>query len=252
MDFRPSAAEGLRVAETSLAGYAYASNFGWVNFGSGNPTNGHTHGNSTSTDFGVNVSEDGFLTGYAYAANIGWIQYSTAHGSPKLDLLTGKFTGFAYAANLGWIALESNFSSLTTASISRPDSDSDGIPDAWELRYFGNLTTANHVTDRDGDGASDLSEFKAGTHPLQAASVLRIVSYQQSANRTEAILTFTTSPHRLYRVEHDEDLSGLWTNSPLGQFTPAGPLMTAHVNGLAPVPRRYFRVVAVLPIPSSP
>lgn len=39
------------------------------------------------------------------------------------------------------------------------DTDADGLPDAWEMLHFGNLTTANAKTDWDGDGYTDLTEF---------------------------------------------------------------------------------------------
>lgn len=45
------------------------------------------------------------------------------------------------------------------------DTDGDGIPDAWEFRYFGNLTTANATSDYDLDGLSDYGEYLAKTNP---------------------------------------------------------------------------------------
>ena len=45
------------------------------------------------------------------------------------------------------------------------DTDGDGIPDAWEMRYFSNLTTASATSDFDLDGLSDYGEFLAGTNP---------------------------------------------------------------------------------------
>uniref|UniRef100_UPI0040565000 right-handed parallel beta-helix repeat-containing protein n=1 Tax=Candidatus Electronema sp. TaxID=2698783 RepID=UPI0040565000 len=41
-----------------------------------------------------------------------------------------------------------------------PDSDADGISDAWELRYFGNLAAASADSDHDGDGYSDYVEYR--------------------------------------------------------------------------------------------
>ncbi|MBI5773062.1 MAG: TIGR03790 family protein [Verrucomicrobia bacterium] len=46
------------------------------------------------------------------------------------------------------------------------DSDGDGLPDAWELRYFPTLTSTGGATDGDGDGQTDLYEFLAGTSPV--------------------------------------------------------------------------------------
>jgi len=45
------------------------------------------------------------------------------------------------------------------------DTDSDGLPDSWEITYFGNITSQNGTGDPDGDGQSNLQEYQAGTHP---------------------------------------------------------------------------------------
>lgn len=44
------------------------------------------------------------------------------------------------------------------------DDDGDGLPDAWEFENFGNLSQGPEM-DFDGDEASNLSEFLAGTDP---------------------------------------------------------------------------------------
>jgi uncharacterized protein YfaP (DUF2135 family) len=46
-----------------------------------------------------------------------------------------------------------------------PDSDGDGIPDAWEYYHFHRLDIVNATSDYDGDGLSDLYEYLAGTNP---------------------------------------------------------------------------------------
>ena len=46
-----------------------------------------------------------------------------------------------------------------------PDTDNDLLPDSWERRWFGNLTTANSATDSDADGLGDRAEYIAGTDP---------------------------------------------------------------------------------------
>jgi hypothetical protein len=46
------------------------------------------------------------------------------------------------------------------------DSDCDGVPDAWELRYgLDPLAAADALLDRDHDGLSDLEEYRLGTDP---------------------------------------------------------------------------------------
>ncbi len=247
----PTAADGIVVTDTFLSGYASAANFGYIHFGNGSPTNGSTYANTTATNYGVNLSVDGLLTGYAYAANIGWIQFEQTQGQPKLNLLTGQFSGSAYSANIGWIALDTTLSTLATTTISRPDSDADGIPDPWERFYFGNLTRATAATDKDGDGMSDAAEYLAGTDPTDPASKLRIAAQSYSPNYNQATLTWTIVPSRNYHIEHDTDLLGVWTDA-TGNFTPtAGATATRTlVLGLsAGPPRRFFRVVAVPPLP---
>ncbi len=57
------------------------------------------------------------------------------------------------------------FHADTAYALSSSDSDSDGLPDWWENRYGGNLSPAG---DSDGDGVSNLNEYKNGAHPLEA------------------------------------------------------------------------------------
>jgi len=44
------------------------------------------------------------------------------------------------------------------------DSDNDGLPDWWELEYFGDLSHGPD-DDSDGDGFTDLEELRSGTDP---------------------------------------------------------------------------------------
>lgn len=249
IDFRPTAVDGVRVTDTYLAGFAYSANFGWIDFGSGHPGNGHTYANGEDADYGVNMSPSGTLTGYAYAPNVGYIQFEQTQGQPHVDLLTGKFHGFAYSANLGWISLETTLSALVTSSLSRPDVDGDGIPDPWEKLHFGNLTTAGATTDTDGDGATDLAEYNAGTDPADPSSYFRITGQNYNSDHTSATLTFTVVPNRLYRIEHSTTLTGAWMDSALGTFAPdPGTTMTRSIS-VPSAPGRFFRASAVPAIP---
>ena len=48
------------------------------------------------------------------------------------------------------------------------DADGDGLPDWWELQYFGNLSQVA-ADDPDGDGISNLQEFRQGRNPTKSA-----------------------------------------------------------------------------------
>jgi alpha-tubulin suppressor-like RCC1 family protein len=51
------------------------------------------------------------------------------------------------------------------ASLFSGDSDADGVPDAYEQRFFGTLTN-NGTSDTDGDGVTLLAEYTGNTSPL--------------------------------------------------------------------------------------
>lgn len=48
------------------------------------------------------------------------------------------------------------------------DSDFDGLPDFWELKYFGSPTASNPQDDPDGDYLTNLKEYNGGTNPIIA------------------------------------------------------------------------------------
>ena len=50
------------------------------------------------------------------------------------------------------------------------DSDSDGIPDDWEVKYYGAVAACDAKADTDGDGMSALDEFVAGSDPTDGKS----------------------------------------------------------------------------------
>ena len=80
------------------------------------------------------------------------------------------------------------------------DMDHDGLPDWWEDRFgLDKNSPSDSVLDSDGDGASNLNEFLAGTDPTNAASVFRIVGLQPETE--DLRLTWTTVGGKTYRVQ---------------------------------------------------
>ncbi len=66
------------------------------------------------------------------------------------------------------------------------DTDCDGLADAWEMTYFGTLSR-DGTGDADGDGWTDLEEFKRGTDPTKnsAPTIPVIVSPLDKAEATD-------------------------------------------------------------------
>src|SRR5439155_21982115 len=80
----------------------------------------------------------------------------------------------------------------------------DGFPDAWQNRYFGlNAPNRGPNDDPDQDGASNFEEFRAGTDPLSASSVLRISDFR--VVNGEVRLQFQSVAGRAYRLERAKD-----------------------------------------------
>ncbi len=262
-DFDGTNTEGVVIGEFVCSGYLYGANIGWINVGNGfTPSAGpplHVqYSNTSATDFGLNYSVDptqpgvAILRGYAYGANIGWINFE-ATGNPRLSLFTGTFSGYAYSANCGWINLNDSLGKVQTDHVAAGvDSDSDGIADAFELQYFGNLTSASAFTDTDGDGVSDRDEYLEGTNPTIAGDKLRITSFATNAAGTASPLTWTSTPARLYIIETKPDLLALtWSLDPTfgAPFAPDAGTVTTRTANAATAAKRFYRIRAIRPLP---
>ncbi len=251
---RGDVTNGVIIGEYVCSGFAYGANVGWINFGSGVASNGVYYSNSSAADFGVNQDGTGRLRGFAYGANIGWINFEDT-GNPAVNLLTGELSGYAYSANCGWISLKDTNVVVFTDAIRRGLSTAgDGIPDAWKIVNFGPGWSVDPRAlanaDPDGDGKTNLQEYREGTNPNNPNSALAITSFSKGA--TQVSVTWTSIPPAsgfLYVIESNPDLlpATVWTDSGLGLITPSGgPTTSRNVNYAA---LQYFYRVRALQTP---
>lgn len=102
------------------------------------------------------------------------------------------------------------------------DSDGDGLPDAWEeeLIYwsFGalhNITDVHPGDDFDGDGQSNLAEYRAGTFAFLNYDYFYAEQFGLTLNGRLAI-SLLSVPGKLYGVRYVTDMKQTqWTASPL-------------------------------------
>ena len=115
-----------------------------------------------------------------------------------------------------------------------------GIPFEWMTANFGPnvLTWPGPADDSDGDGASNLQEFLAGTAPQDANSVMRV----QLVSTTQGTrLSWNGQPGFIYQVQVSDNLSaGSWTDFESARFA-AGANDSIPVNGSGSA--AYYRVV---------
>jgi hypothetical protein len=120
----------------------------------------------------------------------------------------------------------------------------DGIPDVWRSSYFGDANPdagpkrgAND--DYDGDGLTNLQEYRAGMDPTNRLSCQRFTFIDQDSVQWQA------KPYELYELEYT-------ANPNPSQWKPAGiqvlpTTSTATAAGLSKIPgaMKFFRVVKV-------
>jgi subtilisin-like proprotein convertase family protein len=91
------------------------------------------------------------------------------------------------------------------------DTDGDGLPDAYEEGQFGfdPENPLDALADADGDTASNLHEYLAGTDPFDPGNVLRITGFELMGN--DVLLRFMSGKNRRYRVERLDEIGGAAT-----------------------------------------
>ncbi len=136
-----------------------------------------------------------------------WTKTPPLHGSTTdWDAIHGTLTyeptpgyhgvdRFTYQASDGMT--NSQVATFVLSVTAPPDTNGDGLPDAWEASY--GITDPS--TDTDLDGQNNLAEYFAGTNPTNAASVLKLLSIDW-APEDPFTLTWASVGGTRYRVQY--------------------------------------------------
>jgi len=153
-------------------------------------------------------------TGLTFAPNINVDVVGYSSSSPWSTKPSG--TGFALARvsplafgddPINWAA-----ATPTPGASNIVDSDADGIPDDVELRYGLNPTNAADAQmNLDGDGRTNLDEWRSGTALNDPADVLSLAITHAATNRIQ--LTSLAKPGRRYQVQFSQKPSGAGWNA---------------------------------------
>lgn len=122
------------------------------------------------------------------------------------------FDRFFYRATDG--ASTSSIVSMNLNVVAPPDSNGDGLPDAWANAY--GITSP--YEDNDGDGRLNFEEYFANTNPTNAASVLRMGDAHHGTNGS-VVLSWPSIGGTRYRVQYNNgttngSFNGLFTDIP--------------------------------------
>ncbi|MDI6774111.1 MAG: hypothetical protein QME60_01775, partial [Verrucomicrobiota bacterium] len=124
-----------------------------------------------------------------------------------------------------------------------PDADWDGLPDAWEILYFGGANAPNGGAndDADGDGMNNYAEWRAGTIPTDANSLLRVSDWLLVSG-TNFVVRWSSVGGKHYAIDGSANLPAGFpvTVSSNIPATPDVNSRTVNVNRV--VGQEFFRV----------
>ncbi|MEK7954175.1 type VI secretion system tube protein Hcp [Luteolibacter soli] len=92
-----------------------------------------------------------------------------------------------------------------------PDSDNDGMPDAWETTYGLNVGVNDAAGDADGDGLSNLDEYQLGTNPKAGTSFFKATLSAVPATPGSYQLTWNSVVGKAYVIEWSPNLTTAFT-----------------------------------------
>ena len=207
----------------------------------GTDVSGTFTGGAGTIEFFANATGDpsGFGEGQYFVGSIPAAASFTAHLPAVVP------AGYALAAT----ATDSNgnTSEFSQTFLVPPPSDNgaDGLPDQWMIAHFGHadprasdLSRAND--DADGDGMTNLQEFKAGTDPKSSTSQFRISSIVPNAGNYQ--IGFPSVLGKTYRLEYRDDLAtGNWKTL-TDQIFGTGATIQINDPSAAGLSKRFYRL----------
>jgi hypothetical protein len=122
------------------------------------------------------------------------------------------------------------------------DANHDGLPDQWQVQYFGSANSPDAApgADPDRDGFTNAQEYLAGTLPNSAGSFLKLESVVPSVNGSS--ISFVAVAGKTYTITTATHLDGAWSR--------AGDVPAQATTGMisvqipeVPSSTRYYRLV---------
>jgi len=122
------------------------------------------------------------------------------------------------------------------------DSNGDGLLDAWQIYYFGSISSPDAAPDADpdGDGANNLNEYINLTDPTNPHSYEALYAAPGAPNSQSFALSWMASRGRLYTIETTSNLvSRAWQALPAATSVVGDNTMHSVTNSGAASPSFY-------------
>lgn len=164
----------------------------------------------------------------------GQISLTNVYADTSL-IVTGSYLGVMGAGTL--LVMDSNPDNYGTYA-------GDGIPDGWQVRYFGINNSSALAGVTNVTGQNNLNTYIADLNPTNPASHLKIITItNQVPNRVVYFLPASTG--RVYALQYSTNLmSGSWTNiTPVTNWGNGGTCWLTDTN----LSSRFYRIMVQLP-----
>ena len=113
-----------------------------------------------------------------------------------------------------YVNIEDEIDSILSSIADWPDYDlfdanGDGLQDAWQIHYFGSISSpaAAPSAEPDGDGANNFNEFVNLTDPTDPTSVKKLQVNPDPQSRQNVVLRWLAARGRLYTIETTGNLA---------------------------------------------
>lgn len=121
------------------------------------------------------------------------------------------------------------------------DTDTNGLPDWWELEYFGHLTGTDPNADPDHDGMNNLAEWIAGTNPTNAASCLRL-TLVSATNASNVVVSWSSVAGKTYWLARSTNLLSGFNSIVATNVSATAPTNILTDTAVLPGNARFYRV----------
>jgi len=221
-----------------LSGHAWAENVGWIKMGA---VGSGPYGNTSATNWGVNMDAAWRLLGYAWSENAGWLSFCTTHSRVTIDRETGAFAGYAWSENLGWLHVTNAAPGAYAVRCQVPLATNQ-VPQWW-LWDYGWRSNFDAVADGDQDGDRMLTweEFHADTIPTDGASFLGVSAIRPDAS-SGVYVAWQSVTGRTYSVERAADLFAAPAFATVRTAVAGQPLTTSITDTNAPGGPFFYRI----------